>query len=81
MHNKDIIFDIDRNMIGVIKARCDEFHLHNTKVINSLKENSTQKVNMVNTSITNSNENIDTNKSEVNENITNLITINDESIY
>ncbi len=81
MHNKDVIFDIGRNRIGLVKARCDAFHSHSPKVINSVKEDSVKTVQLENTSIINTNASGNMNKSEDFDNVSTLETVHDEGIY
>ena len=65
MHNKDIIFDVENNKIGVIKARCDEAHLHTPEIINPDKSNeTTNKTEIININNTNKS-NETTNKTEI----------------
>ena len=73
MHNKDIIFDVENNKIGVIKARCDEAHLHTPEIINPDKSNETTNK----TEILNIN---NTNKSPKNE-ISNVLDCKDYKFY
>ena len=73
MHNKDIIFDVENNKIGVIKARCDEAHLHTPEIINPDKSNeTTNKTEIININ--------NTNKSPKNE-ISNVLDCKDYKFY
>ncbi len=79
MHNKDVIFDLELNRIGVIKARCDEFHSHSPKVFNSVKEDNVKAVQLTNTSIKKTDVSSNMNTSE-DDNVSTVDTIADEGI-